>query len=477
MDKILENILNVPTETQTVEFKRIEGNKIVKKIIETIVAMANTDGGIIVIGVDDPEKTKLKGSDRIYGIEENIELYDEIFQEIKRIFPPLNGLNPDIFKADNGKSVALLRVPKATESFCFIDNQVFIRLHKGNKKLTPQEIIKFSYAKGFEKADRELVEVDFDLLKTEYFDDWKSGRQLKGNRIQDVLLQTGLARKDKKGVVKPTRAAVLLFAKFPTDLLDTKCAVRVIQLRGTIEKFEETPNFLSKPKTFGGPIVDLIKNTQDYVLELIENGISIRSGFINKYKIPERAIKEAITNAVIHRDYHIKRDIEIRLFEDRIEVLSPGLFPYNITEYNIGFVRSDGYRNDLLVKHLREFPEPPNLDLNEGVRAMRSEMNRRNLYPPIFQTYPTLEDSIKVVLFNEEQPTEWEKIKKYLEKNKYINNETAREITGEVQVYKISKMFKKWTDQGLLIKINADSKNFRFTKYKLSNSKELKEDK
>ena len=157
--------------------------------------------------------------------------------------------------------------------------------------------------------------------------------------------------------------------------------------------------------------------------------------------------------------------------------MSPGLFPYNITGYNIGFVRSDGYRNDLLVKHLREFSEPPNLDLNEGVRAMRSEMNKRNLYPPIFQTYPILEDSIKVVLFNEEQLSEWEKIKKYLEKNKYINNETAREITGEVQVYKISKLFKKWTDQGLLIKINADSKNFRFTKYKLANTKELKEDK
>jgi predicted HTH transcriptional regulator len=85
MDKLIETILNILEETQTIEFKRLSGDKVVKKIIQTIVAMANTDGGTVVFGVDDPEKTELKGTDRIFGIEENKELYDEIFQEIKRI--------------------------------------------------------------------------------------------------------------------------------------------------------------------------------------------------------------------------------------------------------------------------------------------------------------------------------------------------------------------------------------------------------
>ena len=60
-----------------------------------------------------------------------------------------------------------------------------------------------------------------------------------------------------------------------------------------------------------------------------------------------------------------------------LKVKNPGLFPYNVTKVNIGKVRSDGYRNDLLVKHLREFPQPPNLDQNEGVKAMQNEMNAR----------------------------------------------------------------------------------------------------
>ncbi len=475
MGTTIEKILNIPEETQTIEFKRLSGSKVVKKIIQTIVAMANTDGGTIILGIEDPEKTKLKGMERVFGIEENKVLFDAIFHELKNIVPPISNLKPNIIEVSKNKSIALLNIPKATECFYSIENQVWIRLHKSNKMLTTHEVIKFNYAKGFEKADRELVDVDLELLNTKYFNDWRSKRKIDSGEIKDILFQTGLARKNAKGVIMPTRAAVLLFAKFPTELLETKCAVRVIQLKGTVEKFEKTPNYLEKPETIGGPVVDVIRKTQEYVLNLMRSGIAIHSGFVNKYKIPERAILEAITNAIIHRDYHIKRDIEIRIFEDRIEFLSPGLFPYNITKTNIGHVRSDGHRNDLLVKHLREFPEPPNLDLNEGVRSMRAQMNSQNLYPPIFITYPIYEDSVQVILFNENQPSEWEKIRKYLEQYKYIDNKTARIITGEIQVYKVSRLFRKWVDKGLLLKIVAESKNPRDTKYKLSNVEELQD--
>ncbi len=64
----------------------------------------------------------------------------------------------------------------------------------------------------------------------------------------------------------------------------------------------------------------LTEEAQEYVLTLLQAGITIpSSGFINKYRIPERAVKEAITNAVIHRDYFIKRDIEINIYEDTLE--------------------------------------------------------------------------------------------------------------------------------------------------------------
>ena len=199
----------------------------------------------------------------------------------------------------------------------------------------------------------------------------------------------------------------------------------------------------------------------------------MRSGFVTKYQIPERAVQEAITNAVIHRDYHIKRDIEIRIYEDRVEVQNPGLLPYNITAANIGKVRSDGWRNDLLVKCLREFPQPPNLDQNEGVKAMQQQMYSHNLFPPIYLTYPIFIDSVMVALFNENRPSEWEKIKDYLSENKYIVNREARDVTGIVQVTKMSQLLNKWTRQGLLTKVMAKNGNKKDTRYKLANQEDL----
>ena len=217
----------------------------------------------------------------------------------------------------------------------------------------------------------------------------------------------------------------------------------------------------------------MIKEAHEYVLNLLKTGIRVPSGFVNQYQIPERAIKEAITNAAIHRDYHIKKDIEVNIFENRVEVENPGLFPFNITPANIGYIRSAGYRNDLLVKHLREFPSPPNLDQSEGVKSMRMEMYNNQLYPPIFYTYPYLQDAVRVVLFNEKVNTEWEKVQHYLKQNKYLTNEITRTITGIEQRDSMAKILKNWCEKGLLIQIKPPSGYVRATKYRLPNSNEL----
>ncbi|MBR2709808.1 ATP-binding protein, partial [Candidatus Saccharibacteria bacterium] len=62
-EKLIKDFLNEPEETQSLEFKRVNGKGVVSKIIQTIIAFANTDGGEIILGIDDPEKTKLKGFD------------------------------------------------------------------------------------------------------------------------------------------------------------------------------------------------------------------------------------------------------------------------------------------------------------------------------------------------------------------------------------------------------------------------------
>src|SRR3989338_8055458 len=325
--KLIEEILNIPSESQTLEFKRLAHEGVVGKTVETIVAMSNTEGGWIVLGVDDPETTKLKGLDRIFGIDEQLEIFDALGRALQRIIPPMSGIwPPQIVEADNSKRMGLLYVPKASVNFHAINNHVYIRGEKANRLLNAHEVINFAYAKGFEKADKILVDVDFALLNTTFFQEWKTARAMSSDSLELILEKTGLARKNSDGQLRPTLASVLLFAEFPNDLTEAKCAIRVLQYTGTIETIGETPNLIGLPKTIQGALIKQIADAHDYVLNLLRAGIQIPSGFKNVYRIPERAVKEAITNAVIHRDYYKKRDIEIKIFQDRIEVESPGLF-------------------------------------------------------------------------------------------------------------------------------------------------------
>ncbi len=464
--KLIDLLLSLPAETDKLEFKRIWEWDI-KKILHSIVAFANTEWWTVILWIDDPEKTKERWMNRIFWIEENLENYDALKREITKIIPPFTMHTTEEIVVKNGKTIAMISIEKSQSSFHSWQNQVWIRQKKWNKQLSPQEIIHLSYAKGFQKSDEELVDIDFQLIETQFFRNWLQTRDIQWKDTPEILYKVGLARKNKEGILLPTRAAILLFAEYPNDILDTKCTVRIFKYSGDIEAIDETPNLLGTPKTINGPIIEQIKKAHEYALDTIEKWLSISSGFTVHYQIPSRAIKEAITNAVIHRDYHMQRDIQIRIFEDRVEVNSPWLFPSNITRANIWRVRSLGYRNSLLVKHLREFPSPPNLDENEWVRAMRFEMEKESLYPPIFLSYPLLPDSVRVVLFNEKVATEWEKVSQFLEKNSFITNEEARKITHISQRDKMSKLLKQWTEKGLIIQIKPESGYMRWVKYKL----------
>ncbi|MBL7131236.1 MAG: ATP-binding protein [Candidatus Omnitrophica bacterium] len=134
-EALIEKVLSIPAEDRVTEFKRLGSDFNVVKVCESIVAMANTDGGIVILGVDDPEKSKLKGLDRVYGIEENLEKYDELGRYVQKITPPISYLWPPPLRlcCANNKTIAVLSISKAINSFHSIDNHVFIRLEKGNR--------------------------------------------------------------------------------------------------------------------------------------------------------------------------------------------------------------------------------------------------------------------------------------------------------------------------------------------------------
>lgn len=165
---------------------------------------------------------------------------------------------------------------------------------------------------------------------------------------------------------------------------------------------------------------------------------------------PERVLKEAITNAVLHRDYRFGKDIQIRIFDSRIEVESPGEFPANITAASIEKTSSKP-RNPSLVNHVREFPNPPNVDAGEGVPMMFEMMRAQGLYPP---QYVVLRDAaipcVMVTLLNEQRSANWEQVSDWIDRHGTIANRELRQIAN-LDTLEASRMLKNWVERGVLV--------------------------
>jgi ATP-dependent DNA helicase RecG len=219
-----------------------------------------------------------------------------------------------------------------------------------------------------------------------------------------------------------------------------------------------TPNLRKQPKTIRGPLVDQIDETVRVVLDDLAQGLTLSgSGFKTQHAYPERVVKEAIVNAVVHRDYRLNRDIFIRIFDDRIEIESPGVFPGGITPANIAKAGSRA-RNPLIAQNLREFPVAPNIDAGEGVRMMFAEMSLAKLYPPQYrQTTDAAVESVTVTLLNLQRPSAWDEVSSWVDQHGSIANADVVRI-AKIDTLKASKLLGIWREQGFLVALPGRGK-------------------
>lgn len=460
-EKFLHTVLASP-ETQHIETKRVSG-KMVGKALETVCAFANTKGGWLVLGVEDAAKAK--GRARLFGIDENREAVDELMRKLNtHLLPAVEGISPSRIACklrDGTEGVVIgIRVPASDKVHSILDDGTWTRGEASNREMNASEITELSYRRGVRSAESEPVEVDFKLLDTETWRLFLHGRGLISGDQPDQLYRLGLAKR-VGNELRPVRAAVLLFADEPGALLagtGSRADIRVFHYRGNTVEAGEVPNLKRPPKTISGPLYRQIAQAHAYLLEELASGLVLAaSGFRTVHRYPERVIKEAITNAVVHRDYRLNRDIHIQIFDTRIEVTSPGLLPGRITPANIHFVGSFA-RNPLIARNLREFPEPPNVDAGEGVRMMFNLMNASNLYPPVYKEQQRqAQEAVSVTLLNEERPPVWTQVSDWIDRNGPIANADICQIAG-VDTLRASKMLKRWVGQGVLESVEGKSK-------------------
>jgi ATP-dependent DNA helicase RecG len=410
------------------------------------------------------------------GIEENPEALDELRQLLPvRIVPAPPRLTFHSVecrvRADSGtiepRKVVCISVHPSQAVCSIAGGGTFSRLDASNRQMSAAEIVDLSYRRGVRSAAAEPVNVPLDLLATDVWRQFVEGRGLHSGDMEDQLLRTGLAVRTD-GDVYPTRAAVLLFADEPGGLLqahNTRADIRVLVYDGKVAAKSATPNLRKAEKTVRGPLVRQIDNAVRIVLDELSQGVVLSgSGFKAHHVYPDRVVKEAIVNAVIHRDYRLNRDIFIRIFDDHLEIENPGSFVGSITVANISKSGSLA-RNPLLASCLREFPTPPNIDAGEGVRMMFAEMANADLYPPVFRSDRESEvDTITLTLLNHKRPDIWDEVSDFLDRHGSIANADVVRISGR-DTLKASKMLSSWRDQGLLTAIPGRGKrNMAYTR-------------
>ena len=465
MSDMLNSVLD-SGEWQTFECKRA----LIKpaKLLETVCAFANSSGGLIVIGLEDPDKASR--AKRYIGIGEAADNVSEFYRLMAKEFdPPLLQWSKTELPIKNVKGdddvLALVKIGKAKEIHSLKNGDTYIRNGRSNTKIGSSEIIRLKYEKGTLSFESEANDVQLEDLDSVLLDAYKADVRSESSDDWQFLKDNGFALKEQGGY-RLTNAGVMVFGKNPSVLLKTKVGVRISHYHGTSIEYSGEPNLVRRPFTIEGPASVQIKDTLGYFKDVVRDAPPklVGASFTSSLMIPEWAFQEAITNAVIHRNYSIPNDIQVRFFDDHVEVESPGILPGFVDKWNI---RDERFaRNPIIQRGLGKFSDAPNLDIGEGVDRMYREMYHSNLYEPIYLSTKVRPNSVHLFLLNKLRVEYWDTVRNYLEGHSTITNSDARRITGIKDSVEMSRLLKQWVESGLIEKTPNTAK--RNASYKLA---------
>lgn len=350
--------------------------KICDDIAEALVAFANADGGEILIGVED--------DGTITGIphsQEDIALMQRaprthVFhaEEV-----PLPLTFSELLTLEN-RCVLYFAVNKGSDQIYQLSDGRCLR--RKDRETIPvsfrqiqfdrQEIRSREYDRQF--IDNATVsDLDGDLLRP------LADQFLRGISVERYLQQTGLAEY-YNNVLRLRKASLLLFAK--KEQLIPECSVRIRKVRGTEVHPAPHYNVLSD-LVLEGNIFQLIQssweNLRNFLVE--KTDFSEDARFEQRYIYPEVACREALINAIAHRDYSRHNGIEVSIFDDRMEIKNPGALLSTLTvEDLVKLQNAHESRNALIARILRE--NKYIRESGEGMKRIFEAMEKQEYQAP-----------------------------------------------------------------------------------------------
>jgi ATP-dependent DNA helicase RecG len=314
------------------------------QIAESIAAFANAEGGVLLLGVT------AKGV--VTGVDDPDELELTVLKALALIEPPLgNPAVPEVVEYD-GHSLVGVRVARAVERVHQVQGRFLQRQGADNVPMGSSAIQRLLLERrdlpfermvpdGVETRDVSRVAIEQYIDDLPDFDMAATGLQ---QRMSDLLRKKGILRPQDG---RPTYAGLLLFGREPQQWLPSA------QILFAFYMDTEMGDTFQRQQ-IDGTLPQQIQKAESFILANMRRGV-VMEGLqrIEKLEYPRAAVREAIVNAVAHRDYSIRgAETQIFMFADRIELLSPGKLPGHVTVDNI--LKERFSRNEAIVQVLSD---------------------------------------------------------------------------------------------------------------------------
>jgi ATP-dependent DNA helicase RecG len=320
------------------------------------------------------------------------------------------------------------------------DGIAYLRRGAQNLPVTSQEALaRLRLDKGISSFEAETIDVSQEIITNSV-----PILEFLINVIPTAEPEAWLQKQQLLRGGKPTVAGILLFAEEPQATLPKRCGVKIYRYQtSAAEGGRETLAF--DPITIEGHLYQQVKNAVTRTTELVEGIQKLGPRGLEAIKYPQETLHEIVTNALLHRDYSIPVDVHIRIFDNRIEVESPGKLPGHVTPANI--LQEQFARNGAIVRVINKFPDPPNKDVGEGLNTAFAAMRRLRLKPPVIDER---ENSVIVRIRHEPLASPEEAVMEYLNSHPEIVNRVGREITGITSENSMKNVFYRLRDAGLI---------------------------
>ncbi|MBI2987039.1 MAG: putative DNA binding domain-containing protein [Deltaproteobacteria bacterium] len=363
------------------EYKKSAAQKknsedLARDLARLLAGMANADGGTLLVGVE-PDKS-------VTGIPYRAEEIQALIQSPQAMLNP--PLHPSCQKLSLGNLLLLkFEVSSSLEVHRVAGGRTFYRIATENPCLPAEQIQSLKESKRYFFYERQHVLdaawEDLDSAAVAAFTD-----KIKDPRDPRTVLAQSYHLVDcSRDKVALTMACLLLFAKDPSRW-HQRCGIDFVKYEGTERRHGSSLNVIKRIR-FEAPLSRLIDEAVGRVKEHIRERTILHDLFFReRLEYPTFAWQEALVNAVAHRDYSLSgAPVEMWMFDDRIEVRSPGLPPSPVTVEQLRQQKRVHFaRNPLLVRVLADLGYLQ--EIGEGVPRMFQEMDHHGLRAPEFST-------------------------------------------------------------------------------------------